>query len=37
MNETETEKAKARPAIRLLYTLMVVFIAGPIIVYLFVR
>jgi hypothetical protein len=37
MNETEAEKAKARRAIRLLYGLMVLFIAGPIIVYLFVR
>jgi len=37
MNETEAEKAKARRAIRLLYVLMVVFIAGPILVYLLVR
>ncbi len=37
MNENEAEKAKARRAIRLLYILMVVFIAGPVIVYLLVR
>jgi hypothetical protein len=37
MNETEAEKAKARRAIRLLYFLMVVFIAAPFLVYLLVR
>jgi hypothetical protein len=37
MNESEAEKTKARRHIRLLYALMVVFIAGPILIYLAVR
>jgi hypothetical protein len=36
MNETEAEKGKARRAIRILYLLMVVFIAAPFLVYLMV-
>lgn len=34
MNETEAEKAKARRAIRLIYLLMLVFIVGPVLIYL---
>jgi len=37
MNETETEKTKARQAVRWLYALMVIFIAGPILLYFLMR
>lgn len=37
MNESETEKARARRAIRLLYLAMFAFIAGPVLVYLLLR
>lgn len=37
MNEDQAEKDKARRVIGLLYALMVVFIAGPVIIYLLVR
>lgn len=37
MNESEAEKTKARRTIRLIYLLMVVFIAGPVLLYLALR
>ena len=37
MNESEAEKTKARRAVRLIYLLMIVFIAGPILLYLAIR
>jgi hypothetical protein len=37
MNESEAEKTKARRTVRLLYFLMIAFIAGPILVYLLIR
>jgi small neutral amino acid transporter SnatA (MarC family) len=37
MNEAEAEKIKARRTIRLLYALMVVFMAGPILFYFAIR
>ncbi len=37
MNESEAEKTKARRAVRVIYLLMVVFIAGPVLLYLAFR
>lgn len=37
MSNNQAEKDKARRAITLLYALMVVFIAGPLIIYLLVN
>jgi len=37
MNDSEAEKRKARRAVRLIYGLMIAFIAGPVLLYLALR